>query len=421
MLKRNLFNRVNLELYSGLLSVVLMPVSKRMLLLSMYLWLIITLVNIVIDIFQKEKKQNKLKNLFFLLTLPALYLLHIIGMLYTSNIQYGLFDLEIKLSFIIIPIIIYFRSYIYSKNEKNFFKALIIGCLISFGINITGAISNYSVDPSLNHFYYSRLSPDFHPSYLALYVGVSMTSLLFYNTKIFNWFQKFNWVILIFILIVLISYLILLSSKAGIIAFFISLAVFSGIKWSQKIPIKYALIVSALIILLPIVLIWFIPSLNVRFQSVFSAIKNSDSAFIDSSEGSMERMAIIKSTYLIAEENLPWGTGTGDVKDVITKYYLAKGSTTIESRYLNAHNQFFQTIITLGIPGLILLLLFFIAGFILVYRTKNLLFLAFLIMIFIHFLFESMFEVQAGVVFISLFYTLFCVWEPHRKSKEFPT
>lgn len=416
MLKRNLFNRVNLELYSGLLSVVLIPVSKRMLLLSMYLWLIITLLNIVIDIFQKEKRQNKINNLFFLLTLPTLYLLHIIGMFYTSNIQYGLFDLEIKLSFIIIPIIIYFRSNIYSKNEKNFFKALIIGCLISFAINITGAISNHIIDPSLNHFYYSRLSPNFHPSYLALYVSVSIIALLFYKTKLFNWFRQFNWAILIFILVILMSYLMLLSSKAGIIAFFISLAVFLGIKWSQKISVKYALIVSFLVILMPFVFIRFIPSLNVRFQSVFRAIKNSDSAFIDSPDGSMARMAIIKSTYLIAEENLPWGTGTGDVKDVITNYYLTKGSTTIENRYLNAHNQFFQTTITLGILGLMLLLLFFIAGFILVFRTKNLLFLAFVIMIFIHFLFESMFEVQAGVVFISLFYALFCVWEPHRKS-----
>lgn len=110
-------------------------------------------------------------------------------------------------------------------------------------------------------------------------------------------------------------------------------------------------------------------------------------------------------------DNLPWGVGTGDVKDEITKYYLSKGSKIITTQYLNAHNQFAQTTIALGIPGLSVLLSFFAFGFITAYRKRDIIFLCFLLLMSIQMLFESMLEQQAGVIFITLFFTFFCLWD----------
>jgi len=70
---------------------------------------------------------------------------------------------------------------------------------------------------------------------------------------------------------------------------------------------------------------------------------------------------------------------------------------------LNAHNQYLQTMITLGIIGLIVLLLNLILPALYSMEQKHYLYLVFLILIGFNLLFESMLETQAGVVFYAFF------------------
>ena len=180
----------------------------------------------------------------------------------------------------------------------------------------------------------------------------------------------------------------------------------------------YAIIAGIFILIIPFIIINQIPSVSMRFKDLSNTLKDSKDANIDSQYGSLARMAIIQSMYHLSIDNLPWGVGTGDIKDKITKYYVSKGSKTITTQYLNAHNQFAQSTIALGIPGLVFLFGFIVMGLITAYRKRNLIFLSFILLISIHMLFESMLEQQAGVIFITLFYALFCIWEKNRSSKQ---
>jgi O-antigen ligase len=69
----------------------------------------------------------------------------------------------------------------------------------------------------------------------------------------------------------------------------------------------------------------------------------------------------------------------------------------------NAHNQFLQTFITLGIIGFLILSLSLILPAYYTFRHKHFLYLLFLIIVSINFLVESMLETQAGVVFYAFF------------------
>lgn len=410
----NSISRQKMELYLGLLSIFLIPINKHLVIFSMLGWFVATLTNLTIDIIQKQKIEIDKKTLIPILILPCFYILHIIGLAYSSNSEYGFFDLEVKLSMILIPIIILIRTSVYRDKQKLIFLSLILGVLFSFIFNITNAYLNYLADGNILNFYYCLLSPSLHPSYIAFYVGVSLIALIYYKTQLFNSGKIIRVAFPILATIILLTYLFMLSSKAGIISFAIALSLYASIRIAQRIKPIFAIIAGIIILIIPFIVINQIPSLSMRFKEMSNSIKNSKKATIDSEYGSIARMAIIQSTYHMSVENLPWGVGTGDIKDEITKYYVSKGSKTITSQYLNAHNQFAQTTIALGIPGLSILLSFFAFGLITAYRKRNIIFLSFLIMLSIQMLFESMLEQQAGVIFITLFYSFFCIW----KGKE---
>lgn len=403
--------RHKIELYFGLISTLLIPINKQWVIFSLLGWFIITLGNLALDLIQKQKIRIKTTSVLPILALPLFYLLHLVGMSYSSNIDYGLFDLEIKFSMLIIPIILLLRINVHKGSEKQYFLFLISGCTISMFVNISQAIAAYLIDGNSSHFFYAALSPDIHPSYLAFYIGIGLLAILNYRNTLLSLNKNTSLLILIPIFIALTTYLMMLSSKAGIISFALALAVYASIRLAQKMKLRNAVVLGIGIFTLPFFLIQFIPSVNMRFLEMRKALSFTSESSIDSQSGTIARLAIIKSGWNMSVENLPFGVGTGDIKDEITRFYLSKGSKTISTHYLNAHNQFAQSTIALGIPGLIFILLLYILGFQMAYRKRSLLFASLLILMLIQMLFESMLEQQAGVIFITLFYSLFCIWD----------
>jgi O-antigen ligase len=118
-------------------------------------------------------------------------------------------------------------------------------------------------------------------------------------------------------------------------------------------------------------------------------------------------MAIWKHSLHIIKGNLLFGVGTGDVKNELSMQYRASNEKTLESRHLNAHNQFLQTAIALGIIGLGALLLILTCAAMWTFQTKQHEATLLILLITINFLFEAMLETQAGVVFISFFLFLY--------------
>lgn len=72
---------------------------------------------------------------------------------------------------------------------------------------------------------------------------------------------------------------------------------------------------------------------------------------------------------------------------------------------LNTHNQYFETIISLGIIGLILLLGYFIVPIFIMIKNKNfsIIYLIFILIISFNAFFEAIFERQCGIIFFNFF------------------
>lgn len=93
------------------------------------------------------------------------------------------------------------------------------------------------------------------------------------------------------------------------------------------------------------------------------------------------------------------------VKDNLAEYQITKHCIKYE---LNAHNQYTDTLISVGIIGLILLIGFFIIPVSLIVKNRNFDLLIFSLIVIIAFnsFFESLFERQMGIMFFTFFYFL---------------
>ena len=134
----------------------------------------------------------------------------------------------------------------------------------------------------------------------------------------------------------------------------------------------------------------------------------------ETSKSTSDRVEIWKASLGIIKSNLLTGVGTGDVKDILIAKYKEKNIEGALEYRLNAHNQYIQTFITLGLPGIITLLLMLILPMTLAYRGRYLLYFVFLLLFAINILTESMFETQAGVVWYAFFNVILFV--THRDS-----
>jgi O-antigen ligase len=105
------------------------------------------------------------------------------------------------------------------------------------------------------------------------------------------------------------------------------------------------------------------------------------------------------SSEIIADHLL--GVGTGDVKDQLFNVYRSRGYDLFAEKQLNAHNQFLQTGIAIGVGAMLLLFLVLVGPLLTNGRKLIPIIAVFISLVFITCLFESFLERQAGIIFFS--------------------
>ncbi len=337
------------------------------------------------------------------------YLLHIAALTYTQNKAEGLTALEVKLSFLIFPLL--FSTISFSRKQLQYMlKAFIAGCISSMAVCLIRAIFLYLTKNEI-HFFYMELSWFMHPGYFSLYLSFAsfiLLASLFYH----HGFRLPLKLKLYFItLIVCISiFILLLAAKLGIIVYFSLLLVACVSEFIYRKKYKLLGILSITALLLFIGIFTFVPGIQQRFQNMLIAVQT-EAINKSSSESTEVRMLIWDVAKELVKENPMWGVGPGDSNDELYKKYEEKGYTGALEHRLNAHNQYFQTLLDLGLAGLLLLflqlLLSLIKGF---SQKKQVLRLLVWLMAF-HFFTESMLQTQAGVIFYAFFISLLLLHE----------
>ena len=156
--------------------------------------------------------------------------------------------------------------------------------------------------------------------------------------------------------------------------------------------------------------IWIkVPAISTRIAFFVKKMVSYNQYEKDAYDSTTERLIIWRNSIQVINKTLPWGAGTGDGKKELVNNYIQTGFKYGAERGFNSHNQYFQTLISIGIPGLIMLLLIFTAIILTGIKNRDLLAILFTIMVLLHLSVESMFETQAGAVFIAFFISMFAL------------
>ena len=347
----------------------------------------------------------------------AFYAMHIVGMFYSENLSFGFKDLEIKLSFLLFPLLFSTSDKI---NTKEILTAFIIGCFVSSLTCIFRALYLYFY---LNTaaFSYTDFSFLVHPSYFALYLNFAVIYLLLSNFSIDSVSKQPIYSFVTYGLIGLFSIVIfLLSSKMGIVSLAISFVVAHIYLLKRKN--YYRFFVHSVV-----VVIAFSFSINyvlqhTRLSEVASEFKKVQFEEINASEtdsvakskvnyrtteSTQIRYLIWHEATQLIKQNWLLGVGTGDIKDQLLERYWLKRMDWVWVQKLNAHNQFIQTTVALGVFGLVLLLSCFFVAFKHGFQKRLTIYLLLTTCFVFHFMVESMLEKQAGVIFYTFFNGIF--------------
>jgi len=349
-------------------------------------------------------------------------LLGIIGLLYSSDVNEGMFFLEKKLSILFIPLIIFFITDKVRLQLNSILKAFILAnflasiiCLILAVKKslVIGEEGNLIFEPShwptvtegfsffkliayrYSNFSHSFLSVFHHPSYFSIYILFSIVSIIYF----IKWEKNYKpiYYLLIFYFSV---FLWLLSSRAAYVTYltgFLVLIVILILK-HQKYWIGF------IMILLGITVSTIALSNKQLRENMKESIHLAEGKELN--EDSDMRLWLWKSGLEVFNENILFGVGTGDIKaELKKKYEKYKLSLASEHNY-NLHNQYLDIGVRLGIVGLILFLSWILYTLYVTIKNKQFLFFFFMLIMLVNFFFEVVLNSIAGVSFFVFFYCL---------------
>jgi O-antigen ligase len=338
------------------------------------------------------------------------FLAHVVGLLFTSNYAFAYSDIGMKLSFLLFPLFFAFSTVDFKSGTalRVFSYGLVLTavmCCIYSGYRFL----YFASSAPFTYFTESYFSFQMHRSYFATYLIIGV--LYFIRQTL--WERHYRFLNLLLGLFLLLC-IFLTFSKAGILILLLTLFALVVI-WI--VQCRKPVIGATSLILLVACLAMAIRSsyFAERFQFMFAQFSSDKKMDVTSVESNAARVLMWETASELFLENPAVGVGTGDVKDVLQERNYRKGYTGVAEKNLNAHNQYLNTGVQLGLLGLLPLLgMLFVPAIQAFRRRKLLVFLSILTFI-LTMLTESFLETQAGIMPVAL---LLCLLGNLRRESE---
>jgi len=349
---------------------------------------------------------------FAILLIPTFYLLHIMGVAYSVNLNQAFFELEKKISFIVFPLIFASPDLLNKKQYKLILNSFVSSCLIGSLLCLGYATNRFFLTGETTYFFYHDLSEiiGMHAIYLAMYCCFSFFILVYYYEANVSNRGMVAKVTYLFVLMYLVVFIFLLSARIMIAAFIVITLMGLLIHGYRGKQLLKMLVIFLLVISLFGSLIFFIPNNLERFKE---AINYKSQYTVDKQYGGRSTRELIWACGIdVIKENILLGVGTGDAQDELQKCYKQDENKNWALLYrpdfeYNAHSQYLQTFIDLGVAGIFGLLMCLIAPLRISLLNKDYLMTSFFILFSLGCITESMLELNKGIVFFSFFSSFF--------------
>lgn len=346
---------------------------------------------------------------WFILIFSSYYLAHIVGAFYSDDMQVVWSDLETKLSFLIIPLIILTSDVLKRENIIELLKTYLFGSVIAAIFSLIVSTFSFAITENTDVFYYQLLSYFQHPGYFSMYLNFSVAIILI---LILHQRGKLNYKYYL-ALTFLIVFIYQLSSRMGLIIL-IALLMYSLLYvLLPKMKLKTTFFSLILSFSISLAIIYISSQYINRFEVAISQLEEGNE---NSSAGS--RILLWKYSLELFLENPILGVGTGDVDEAVQNKFEEESFTYAVKSHLNPHNQFIQAGVALGIMGVLTLWIPFILPLFYIRKKQLFIYPLFAFIVAASCLTESVFERQSGVVFYALFNTILFFTLPTNATKS---
>ena len=361
------------------------------------------------------------KKMGLILLMPALFIVLLIGQLYTDNLKTGWTLVERSLSILLLPFATY-GTRKFTEKQQRWMMLVFLSSALASSIFCLGAQTKVALEAGTiytteksTHFLYNifmhhRLSSPLglHAVYFSSFIALINIYLF---TKLFSIPKKTLKKVAIICLFIFFTIMIYLL-KSAIISFGFSLTIvivtlYHIQKVNNRIS-KFGLVGLVLV------------TIGYGFIAVQSKMEfiNFNYTMTDQHMGMLAiRLSIWENAMTVIQSHWLLGVGTGDADSALLNQYVKSGFT-IGSKYdYNCHNMYLQYWLGNGILGLGLFVTYFVMLFNKAIKHKNFVFLGFLIVFALFSFTESTMRVQKGMVFFMVFSSLF-YWSPLLWTKK---
>jgi len=377
-------------------------------------------------------RENKLT--FPFVAMVSFYLLYVIGLTYSTNLDFAGKDILLKVPFLLFPVLIFTAnpSIWKPKMAQNLLFTFTLGSLFALIASLTNSFLHCGETLSIDYFLYGRASLFFHPSYASMYYCFSFIIILYFliNKQLHSWKKIIAW--LMFLLFPM--EIVLLNSRTGLLAFVIIMLFFAFyvfiFNWKKSLRfIAYMSVLLCVLVtafyLMPAGTNRLFASINNLFHKEAKALNDAENSGIDQKNKDamfgrvdVARTQVWESAVEVIQDHPVLGVGTGDIKEALMEKYIKHDFPTPQENNLNAHNQFLQVTVTLGFVGLAVFLALLASIFWISWKKRSILLLLFGLLCMINFWTESMFEKQIGVMFFAFFFALLCYVATNQLLKD---
>ncbi len=350
----------------------------------------------------------------------CIYLLTVVGTAYTHYYDEAFYEWERQLAMILFPLIIVFNSFDFRKYRFQVVFALALSCSLAIlylyytafsiiGFNHMPVLSIFS-NAFINHHFSAAI--DMHATYFSMYIALGAAGM------IYGWIhagsKKYRWLygILFFILVI---GLLQLSSRAVLIAFAL---IINGIIPFALLNGKKRIRFIALSLTLTLFLFYGITRMDDLKTRMITDLRD------DLSESGLNvnlvepRIRRWQSAWELIKQSPVYGHGSGSEVALLKEVYYRDKLYHSYLHELNAHNQYLSMLLKTGLPGLLILIYLFYAGFRYSFRSRDILLGSFLSIICAVSFSENVMDANKGIFFFAGFLSV--LWlSPQKEDPGF--
>lgn len=351
--------------------------------------------------FKLQIQSIKGRNLFVIFGL--FFLVYCLSGFHSHNASEFEFEIEKKLSYIFLPFAFVFI--VISESQK--FRLLSIFayscvfwlfyclCRSAFAVIDTGDFTFLYMDKLADWIGMLRV-------YFSLYLFFSVVIL---------WFDlqegRGNKKITVFALLACLMGMFLFMSRIQlpVLLFFACLAVFRYFKQKGKAVKGLAFMFTILVGFSA--MIYYVKPLNRQFIGAVEKFDRKYAYIPENANGVNERLVMWDCSVALIKENAWFGVGVGDLYDDLTICY--RSLNLFNKDRAPSHNQYLQVLVSLGIVGFVVFMGLLMVMVYESFRSKDVLYQAFVVIICLSFFTESILELQRGIVFVVMIGMIFYV------------